>query len=128
LVSNAYYINLAASFKFNNCNSSKMATNFTKTKWSLQRHSPNTFRIEAENRIGSIIDIHADPHRGGGYALSIEEAEANADLVFSSKALYEALNGMVKIFDRGLEEGTIGRKYCDSAIEALKMANKSYNK
>ena len=48
--------------------------------------------------------------------------EANARLIAAAPELLEALEDMVRIFDRSLPSECIGRRTCDNAINAIAKA------
>lgn len=89
----------------------------TQGKWVWKQETPQTFSVKTDTKVGDIICVYADPHRGGGMSLSVKEAEANAKLVATAPKLLEACIKALKEIENPKRDGTL-------AIELLKEAIK----
>ena len=56
--------------------------------------------------------------------ISRKEAEANAYLMAAAPVLYEALEAMLNIFNRGLSVGSLGYMTCVEASQSLAQARR----
>lgn len=53
-----------------------------------------------------------------GKSIAVAYDEKDAPILAEAPAMLEALKDMLRLFDRGLEAGTIGRRACDE-VKAL---------
>ena len=56
------------------------------------------------------------------YATQRSEGKANAHLLAAANALYESVNDLLNLFDKGFELGSAEEKYCTKAYEAVLKA------
>jgi len=95
-------------------------TKHTQGEWVIKKHSATTIELKNSNR--SIAST-------GIYQTNTEDAEqvylenlANARLIAAAPKLLEALEMMIRLFDRDLPTGSIGEKTCNVAKSAIKQA------
>ena len=83
--------------------------NYTKGEWKAFRFSQYHNWKVAMGDVNEFLDLGL-------------EGEANAHLIAAAPALYEALKGMLNIFNRGQSVGAVGYVICAEAEQALSKA------
>lgn len=92
----------------------------TKGNWYIEKEKHFILILaEGENQITDIT-VPKDLNDLNGR----EESEANAKLIASAPDLLEALQSMLKMYDRHLPENTMGGIICDKAKKAIEKAIK----
>lgn len=74
-----------------------MATNHTKGKWTCEQHTPNTWKIENENKISELARVYADTTRSTK-RISYKEAKANAKIIAAAPDMHELLNRVLSTY------------------------------
>ncbi len=91
---------------------------YTKGEWTASHPQDNHTAFISDNNFQQKVLMSVQ----WGSDISKLEQRANAQLIASAPDLYEALEGMLYIFDRDLPFGSIGRINCNTARQALAKA------
>jgi len=87
-----------------------METKHTSGKWELDVQSTFQLAVVCNNKAICFIPKMADNH------------EANALLISKAPELLEELQSMLFLFDRGLNEDSVGKQACNRVRELIKQS------